>query len=244
MTDLSEKADQLRKRVLEMAMEEDYGHIAPALSCLEILVALFYEVMEPTDLFVMSKGHGALALYAVLLDRRAGTPPLRERLPGCLGRNNRLGHLCNTGSLGHGLPFAVGMALAKHTQRKPGRVFVLVGDAELEEGSCYEALQLASDLDTRNITFIVDCNGLGAMHRVDTYYLPIQKAPINGHNFGELTTALCSQAPFITCRTVKGHGVPFMEGRMEWHYRKPKTPEELSWIASYLSSETTPPASS
>jgi transketolase len=250
LSELPAVAERVRKDIVRMGMEGNYGHIAPALSCSDILVTLLYHVASPDDVLILSKGHAALAWYAATGLHAGGRPPDERpiRLPGCLTRDSGTGTPCTTGSLGHGLPFSVGCALARKRLARRGRVGCILGDAECEEGSCYEAFTygaaLAGEEKLVPWTVIFDCNGFGAMHKTDNLNLCDSLTAIGGHNFHEMATAFKSEKPFIACRTIKGKGVPFMEGRMEWHYRMPTTTEELSWIESYLSSEPTSGSSS
>jgi transketolase len=245
LSELPARALEVRKNVVRMALEGNYGHIAPALSCVDILVALLHQAAGPDDVFVISKGHAALAWYAAHGYNLDGGEAEREgvRLPGCLSRDPAHGIPCTSGSLGHGMPFALGCALARTRTSRGGRVWCIVGDAESEEGSCQETLhlfaELASPLKLKNLTIIFDNNGLGAMHRTHDTCMANCYRSIDGHNFHEMVTAFKSENPIVSCTTIKGKGIPFMEDKQEWHFRTPTTPEERSWIESWLSSEPT-----
>lgn len=244
---LKQKARWARWKILKMAMEGDYGHIAPALSCVDLTVALYYEIMGEDDVCILSKGHGALAQYAISDDMAGEVRGNRGRLPGCLQRGDGQS-VASTGSLGHGLPVGVGVALARKLQNKSGHVYVVVGDGELQEGSCHEALSLASELGPLPLTVLIDANGLQAMQRVAPMRMYLGNTDggdipggLDGHNMRQILTALRSGRRLLAFRTVKGKGVPFMEGKVEWHYRTPQTPEEKSWTNSYLRLEPTNP---
>src|SRR5512139_2473248 len=123
-------SDRIRRDVMEVAIRNGRGHIAPSLSCVDILVALYYGFIGPDDRLVFSKAHGGYGLYAILADK--GIMP-REKwesfdLPGCVERMPEYGIIAGCGSLGHGLPMAAGIGFANRIQRKMGRVFCLVGD--------------------------------------------------------------------------------------------------------------------
>jgi transketolase len=176
---LIKKANQIRHDVIEVAVRNKAGHIAPSLSTVDILVALYYRVMsyrprdplwEGRDRLIFSKGHGCYALYAILAD--LGTMPKKEwknlycsgsKLMGCVERRPKYGLEATCGSLGHGLPMAVGVALGARLQNKRYHVFCVMGDGELQEGSTWEALQFAVKHKLSNLTIIIDSNRLQAM---------------------------------------------------------------------------------
>src|SRR5437773_3562221 len=228
-----------RLRLLRMHFESGVGHIGGNLSALDILLCLYHHVLAPDDQFVLSKGHAAGALYVTLWSkgviddtelqrfhkdgtRLSGHPPAKgvDAIPFA------------TGSLGHGLSLAAGLALAKQLRGEPGRVFCLTSDGEWNEGSNWEALIFARHQELHNLTFIVDHNGLqgfGTTHEVaDLFPLAdkfrafrVPTVEIEGHDTGELQHALSAQQEVpnaIVAETRKGYGVSFMEDRMEWHY--------------------------
>lgn len=162
--DLTLKCRELKKVVLEMCIKAGTGHVSSCFSCAEIMVALYYSVMGPRDKFILSKGHASPLLYAILADK--GFFP-KEELETFCQPGSRLGvHLNNdvpgveaiSGSLGYGLGIGAGMAYADRSRR----VFVLLGDAECQEGSVWEAAMFAGKHKLSNLTAIVDCNGYGA----------------------------------------------------------------------------------
>lgn len=176
---LREKADFIRDEVIKVCIKNEAGHIAPSLSCVDILVALYYSAMnyrpkdplwEGRDRLIFSKAHGGYALYAILADN--GIIPLEEwrnfytkdsSLLGCIEIRSEYGLEAGCGSLGHGLPIATGVALGAKLQKKQYRTFCLVGDGELQEGSNWEALQFAVKHGLGNLIIIIDCNRLQAM---------------------------------------------------------------------------------
>jgi len=168
-----------RRRILEISQQVDAAHVAPAFSCIEIVDALYHEVMRPQDIFIMSKGHGCLAQYVVLEDREWPTrsrESKHERLldrycaGGKLGahpdRNRALGIHASTGSLGHGLGIAAGQALAEKMQNTDARVYVLLSDGECQEGSTWEAAMVAANLGLGNLVALVDYNDFTGMDRM------------------------------------------------------------------------------
>lgn len=176
---LKKKANKIRDEVIQVAISNKAGHIAPSLSCVEILVALYYNIMsyrpedplwEKRDRLVFSKGHGCYALYAILVDK--GILPKKEwmhfytdksSLSGCMERRPKYGLESSCGSLGHGLPIAAGIAFGAKLQNKKYRTFCIVGDGEMQEGTTWEALQFAVKHGLNNLIVIIDANRLQAM---------------------------------------------------------------------------------
>src|SRR6266478_428565 len=228
-----------RSRLLQMHYEAGVGHIGGNLSALDILLCLHHDIMGPDDQFILSKGHAAGALYVTLWSLgRLTDDDLKTfhkdgtRLPGHPPTHGLNDVLFATGSLGHGLSLAAGLALAKQLRGEPGRVFCLTSDGEWNEGFNWEALIFARHQELHNLTFIVDHNGLqgfGSTHEVADLFPLADKfrafrlptVEIDGHDTGELQHALSAQQEVpnaIVAETRKGCGVSFMEDRMEWHY--------------------------
>jgi transketolase len=176
---LKEKANHIRDEVIEVAVRNKAGHIAPSLSSVDILVALYYYGMtyksenplwEERDRLVFSKSHGCYSLYAILSD--LGVIPKEEwqnfysgksHLSGCVERMPEYGLEAGCGSLGHGLPIATGIAFAGKVQKKSYFTFCIMGDGELQEGSIWEALQFAVKHELSHLIIIIDSNNLQAM---------------------------------------------------------------------------------
>ncbi len=219
MTPLTERGKAVRRHALRLAYEAHSGHIGGSLSCVEILLALYDRLMNPDSQFILSKGHACWSLYAILRDR-GHTPKLLAHPE----RDPWNGIEATTGSLGHGLPMALGMAWAKTLEQKPGRVYVLMGDGEFQEGTTWEALQLAAKLQLPNLRIIVDANGiqgsgpLALPLRASRIGVAIGLKPVivDGHDI-EAATAVVERYPMVIARTVKGRGVSFMEGVPAWH---------------------------
>ena len=233
------RRSRARLRLLQMHYEAGVGHIGGNLSALDMLLCLYHDVLQSEDQFVLSKGHAAGALYVTLWSLgRLTDDDLKTfhkdytRLPGHPPANGLGDVLFATGSLGHGLSLAAGLALAKQLRGEPGRVFCLTSDGEWNEGSNWEALLFARHRELNNLTVIVDNNGLqgfGSTHEVaDLYPLTdkfrafrVPTVSINGHDVNALTHALAERNELpnaIVAETRKGCGVSFMEDRMEWHY--------------------------
>ena len=229
---LKEKAKKIRRDVFDLAVEHQIGHIAPAFSCVEILIAV-YEDITDDDRFILSKGHGCLALYAVLRGR--GLDP---KISGHPDIDKSQGLECTTGSLGHGLPIGVGMAFAKKIKMEKGQVYVLTGDGECQEGTVWESLLLIRKLGLDNITVIIDHNKLQALDYINNVIgdpgfkekfnaFGFDTVELDGHDFNELTASLdpdnnrTGKSRIIIANTIKGKGVSFMENVPGWHVRIP-----------------------
>lgn len=177
---LRKKANYIRDEILRVAIPNGAGHIAPSLSCVDILTALYYDCMsydskntlwEERDRLIFSKAHGTYGLYAILAD--LGVIPKEDwdnfyiegksKLCGCVERRLEYGLEAGCGSLGHGLPIAAGIAFGARLQKKPYYIFCVVGDGELEEGANWEALQFGVKKSLKNLIVIVDKNRLAAM---------------------------------------------------------------------------------
>ena len=253
----------LRKKIIEMVFNSKDGHIPSALSIIDILEALYrdylkYDPRNPEwperDYFILSKGHGCVALYVVLekygfLTHQdlelfctaggiLGEHPDRTKVPGVEA---------STGSLGHGFPFAVGIALGLRLKAMKNRVYVLIGDGECHEGTVWEAANVANNLQLGNLCVIVDWNGSAAqlMPRDDLEAkwraFGWETITIDGHAESELRKAFdgitfrAQGTPTaIIARTVKGKGVPMLEGHGVWHHKIPDE-EEYRVIVEALS---------
>jgi transketolase len=233
------RLDEARRRLLRMHWHSGVGHLGGNLSSLDAMMLLHHELIGPQDRFILSKGHSAGAYYVTLwslgiltdtdLDsfHRDGT-----RLPGHPPASGLPSILFSTGSLGHGLPLAAGLALAARLQGQARRVFCLTSDGEWQEGSTFEALIFAAHNHLANLTIVVDHNGLqgfGSTAEVASMDplgarlagFDVDVRDCDGHDLGSLRAALTprgNRPAVVIMRTVKGHGVPGMEGRMESHY--------------------------
>jgi transketolase len=247
---LAEVALRVRGHVLDMAAGPAGAHVGGSLSAADILTVLYGRILtlDPQDLdapgrdhFILSKGHASAALYATLAEH--GFLPVAELATYARAGSRLAGHPradlpgveFPTGSLGHGLGLGVGVALATRHDGLPGRVFVLHGDGELQEGSVWEAALVAGRLGLDNLVAVVDHNGLqingptgdgdDAQQLADRWSaFGWSVAVVDGHDLDALT-ATFSAAPFapgrpsaVIARTVKGRGVRFLEGKASSHY--------------------------
>jgi transketolase len=210
----------LRKKIVEKSHSCKLSHCGGALSCVDFINYLYENVMKENDLFILSKGHGSMALYGVL--EKHGKNPAWTMHPEL---NEKQGIYATTGSLGHGLPIAVGRALAKKLKKDNGKVYVLCGDCEMAEGSVWEALSIAKTLNVDNLTVFVDCNKYGVI--CPTKRLGLDKDSLkkkleafgfnslilNGHDENELgkIKKLGQGLNAIVLDTIKGKGIDFLE---------------------------------
>lgn len=251
------KSKDIRLKTIELSCKTNAGHLAPSLSTVEILTVMFnkylkYFVNEPTnelrDRFIMSKGHGAYAYYIIL--NELGFLPDYEleefntdnaTIKGCLVQNNEYMIEASTGSLGHGLPIAVGMAQSFKIQGKPNKVICMVGDGEMQEGSNFEALMLAYRFKLDNLLVIIDANDLQAMGSVKNIALDNDRLSkvlnafvdnsffdIDGHNenlisecFDSFYNTQNDNFTVMFARTVKGKGIDILEHSEKHHFRCP-----------------------
>jgi len=268
--ELEEKAKWVRRKTLEMCVSAKCGHTASSFSCVEILVALYYGGLlkfDPNDSqaanrdrFILSKGHGGIALYPILAD--LGFFPVKELdnfcRAGCaLGTHpdiNVPGVEIVTGSLGNGLGIAAGLALCAKIDNDNYIVTVLLGDGECYEGSVWEAAMFAGGHRLKNLVAIIDRNQLSATDFTEIFLPmdPLQEkweafnwdvVIIDGHSFKEINCALgefrsnTSDKPLmLICNTVKGKGVSYMENAPLWHTLLPSN-EQVETALKELGSE-------
>ncbi|HAZ38213.1 MAG TPA: transketolase [Clostridiaceae bacterium] len=251
---LKKVAVNVRQDIIEMITESASGHPGGSLSAVEILTALYFGEMrinpenpkwEDRDRFVLSKGHGAPALYSVLAERgffdKKELMTLRKigsMLQGHPNMNETPGIDMSTGSLGQGISAANGMAIAGKIDNKDYRVYALLGDGELEEGEVWEAAMTAAHYKLDNLTAFIDHNGLQIDGPITSVMSPEPVSDkfrafgwnvidIDGHNFDEIFKAIDmaksvkGKPTMIVAKTVKGKGVSFMENNAAWHGTAP-----------------------
>lgn len=250
MTATSAAADRIRHHVVDMCRGPEGGHLGGSLSSVDILAVLYFAVLRLTpdrpdhpdrDIFVLSKGHAAPALYGTLAER--GFIPTAELATFGTAASRLTGHPVPavpgvevaTGSLGHGLPLGTGFALAARLARRDRRAFVLLGDGELQEGSCWEAAMVAAARRLDNLVAVVDRNGLqltGATEGICAVESLAQRwrafgwavREVDGHDHAALHAALAgvpweaARPSVLIAHTVKAHRLPFLAGRPESHY--------------------------
>jgi len=234
--ELKQKAKELRKKVLELGMQTGEAHLGGSFSIIEALISLHSKILEPEDKFILSKGHSCYPLYILL--REKGCNPKISGHPDICTEH---GLSCTTGSLGHGLPIGVGMALARKKLNKSGKIYVLMGDGECQEGTTWESSIIANHHNLNNLVVIIDHNKLQALDKIENILSlgDLRKkfesfgwhvSEIDGHDFPQLIDALqlhhLEKPRLIIANTIKGKGVSYMEQDPKWHTRLP-TPEEL-----------------
>lgn len=264
---MEQASKNLRKLVVEALEGGGRGHLGSSMSMIEILHVLYNFHLNITpenfaspdrDRFILSKGHGCLALYAILAekgfiskdelktfcksDSRLGGHPERGKIPGVEA---------STGALGHGLPIGVGMAIAAKIRKMNHKIVVLTGDGEINEGSVWEAAMSASKHKLSNLTVLVDYNKLQSYGLtkevldleplVDKWKsFGFETVEMDGHNIDEIRSVL-SRLPFnkekpsaIICHTIKGKGFPFAEGNANWHHKSKLSKEEIQAMYACL----------
>ena len=258
---IADAARRVRGAVVELSHRGDAAHLASALSCVDILAAAYWGGLnaDPSrlddphrDRLVLSKGHAAQALYASLALRGYSDPEVLESYNqdgGVLaehpGPHCMPGVEAATGSLGHGLPIGLGIALGNRIQGRNGRVFVVLSDGECNEGSVWEAAMLAAAQRTERLCAIVDFNGWQATDR-SREVMAIEPLAdkwrtfgwsakeIDGHDPDALSAVFADlpdgsgQPVAVIAHTVKGKGISFMEDDNNWHYRVPTEAEVLA----------------
>ena len=218
--------NRYRRRILEISRTVPALHIGGAFSCIEIVHTIYRELMAEGDTFILSKGHGAMAQYVVL--EEMGVKPAMHAHP----ERGTPGISASTGSLGHGLGIAVGIAHADPAHN----VYVVISDGELQEGSTWEAVMLARTLHVANLLIFVDCNGMGSLGRMPAALYPVAEKfkafrldamDVDGHSVWSIkdSAGFLKKPGALICWTVKGKGVSFMENEPIWHYRSPNDEE-------------------
>lgn len=221
--DLDNFQKELRLRILEMSYRSKTSHIGSCLSSVDIIYVI-YQIKKPNDKIILSNGHAAVALYAVLEKMGKLKNPSLAKLHTHPDRNTKNGIDVSTGSLGQGLPIAVGIALAD----KKRRVFCLVSDGECSEGSIWEALRVAYEQKLSNLTIIVNANGWGAYDPLEPGFL-IRRLRgflggikiINGHDLKAIKKSLIEKTkntPLCIFAKTKSNQFPFLRGQDAHYY--------------------------
>ncbi len=267
---LDQRSKELRRMIVRALAAGKRGHVGAAFSVVEILRALYDDILkydaknprwEDRDRCILSKGHGCLALYALLADK--GFFPEAELEKFCASDGILGGHPeykkvpgveASTGSLGHGMSIGAGFALSAKLKEQAHRVFVILGDGECSEGTIWEAALFAAKHQLANLTILVDYNKqqtYGAIAEVQGLEPLIDKweafgfavGEVDGHDIDQLRDVL-SMVPFeprkpnaIICHTVKGRGVSYTEGNLGWHHKARVSEAEAASLLAALDTE-------
>ena len=243
MKKLGKIAKKIRRMVIELLYKHRACHLGPCMSCIEILVALYFgKIMKSEDKFLLSPGWKAAALYSVLAEK--GIIDWDDLYENYYEPNSKYWGLVHHevpgiehsfGSAGHGLPVGIGMALAMKMDKKKNKVYCLVSDGEMDCGTTWEGALFASHHKLDNLIVVVDYNKFQAFGRTNEVLNlePLVKKwqtfnwdvyEINGHDFKQLLNAFKQASTnkenphVIICHTIKGKGVSFAENKLEWHY--------------------------
>ena len=255
---------KLRRRILDMSQTVSALHIAGAFSCMEIVETIYFSLMRPAvdgrkpDTFVLSKGHGSLSQYTALEELGVLSKSEMDKYckpGGKLGTHPDYGTPgieASTGSLGHGLGLAVGMALADKITGDDRVMYVVMSDGEFQEGSVWEVMMLAPTLKITNLVAFVDLNDFQSLGRTSVthpnFYPVVDKVrafgweamQVDGHNtqmiYDAVTTRTGHAPLMVIAKTTKGKGVSYMENAPIWHYRSP-SPEEYRQALSELAQQ-------
>ncbi len=266
--ELDSRSRALRKTIIQILAKSGRAHFGSAFSILEIVRVLYDDVLRYNttdvkwplrDRFLLSKGHGCLALYVVLADK--GFFPTSELWKFCQPDGILGGHPehkipgveASTGSLGHGLSIGIGFALNAKHEKAPYRTFVIIGDGESNEGSIWEAALCASKHRLNHLTVIIDYNkqqSYSTTHEVQELEPLVDKwkafgfavTEVDGHDVEALRNTF-SRLPLdpekpsaVICHTIKGKGIKFVEGNLKWHHKNKATEEEVQSLLSALES--------
>lgn len=255
---LQKEAHEIRKTILSLIVAAHASHIASAYSCVELLVYLYDSILkidpknphnQDRDRFILSKGWGVSALYCILQKKGFISKTLLHeyckdgsKMIGIATRNGIPGIETTTGSMGHGLPIGVGIAKAMRLQKRKSKVYVMISDGELDEGSTWEAILVAAHHKLHNLIVIVDYNkwqSFGKTNEVLNLEPLLKKwqswnwyvQEINGHNFLEIKKAFNlvlrekEKPSVIISHTIKGKGLSIIENNNDWHYKTPTSVE-------------------
>ncbi len=236
-------AKNIRRKILKISHFAQSAHIASALSIVDIITVLYLRIINKNfkNTFILSKGHACLAHYCLLNELEI----ISDKILKSYGKNNSIlmshsshkvkGVEFSTGSLGHGLPVATGIAMSNLLQKKKERVFVLLSDGELNEGSNWESILFAAHHKLKNLVIFIDYNKIQSLDFVkNTIKLdPLRQKfksfgcnviSVDGHNHKQIINSLKkkpSKPLVVIANTIKGKGISFMENKVLWHYRPP-----------------------
>lgn len=215
---------KLFNEILKVSYENKIPHIGSCLSCLEIMMNLFYKTMRKQDYFLLSKGHAAVALYVILKDLGKLNEIDIEKLWEHPHKNLNLGIVYSSGSLGQGLPLGAGLALGKPSSK----VYVLMGDGECDEGSVWEGANFAARNNIKNVIPIIDANGMSQYQKIDRHSLAPKWKGFQWNTIEAMQDEVWNldftqdfDHPTVwIIHTIKGRGLPFIEDELISHYKR------------------------
>ena len=231
------KARKLRQDTFNAFIEHGEAHLGGSFSMIEMLIALYEAVLKQDDKFILSKAHASFP-FCLLLKEKGYEPQLTTHLE----IDPKNGIHCTTGSLGHGLPIATGMSLARKRLKIPGKIYVMISDGECQEGTTWESLLIGAKHRLDNLVVLIDYNKIQALTTLEEA-LPLDNLPAkfkafnwdcaevnNGHSFEELLPVLQEsnaegKPQVIIAHTIKGKGIKPFENDPAWHARKIKGEE-------------------
>jgi len=229
---LTNKALELRRNTFKLFIKKNEAHLGGSFSIIELLLILYEKILKQKDKFILSKSHASFPLCLILRERG-----LKTKITTHLEIDEKNGVYCTTGSLGHGLPIATGMAFARKKIKKKGKIYVMISDGECQEGTTWESLLIASKHKLNNLIIIVDYNKIQALSKLDDA-LPLNNLKKkfeafncncidvkDGHSFKQLNNAFkkkfMREAPLVLIlNTIKGKGIKEFENDPVWHARK------------------------
>jgi transketolase len=229
---LEKKAKKLRQDTFLAFIEKGEAHLGGSFSMIETLISLYHKIIKKNDKFILSKSHASFPLCLLLKERG-----LKPKLTTHLEIDAKNGIYCTTGSLGHGLPIATGIAFARKIQNISGKIYVMLSDGECQEGTTWESLLIATKHRLDNLTILIDYNKIQALTKLKdalplhNLYKKFQSFNLNcinvknGHSFTSLISALKKKnkkhkPTVIIINTIKGKGVKEFENNPIWHARK------------------------
>jgi len=243
--DLEEISKEIRRNIIKIANSSKSAHVGTSLSCVDILTVLYFDVLklkpwEKRDIFILSKGHAAMALYSILAVKGIISKKQLEgyhlndgTLPAHLDKFTAKGVEVSAGSLAHGFNMGLGMAFGFKHKKIKRKTYALIGDGESQEGSIWEGALFAPKYKLDNFTAIIDYNNLQGYGRATELcaYEPVKEKweafgwhaiEVDGHNFKEIKNAFKEnpkgKPKIIIAKTTKGKGVSYMEDQLTWHY--------------------------
>jgi len=228
---LTNKALELRRNTFKLFIKKNEAHLGGSFSIIELLLILYEKILKQKDKFILSKSHASFPLCLILRERG-----LKTKITTHLEIDEKNGIFCTTGSLGHGLPIATGMAFARKQMKQKGNIYVLISDGECQEGTTWESLLIATKHKLDNLIIIIDYNKIQALSKLkDALPLANLAKKIqafnceminvkNGHSFKDLISAFkkkkSKKPKVIIANTIKGKGVKEFENDPVWHARK------------------------